>query len=500
VLPRALITTLVLSLVVGYCYCYCCKSTIIPSTHLMMHPIKRSTGTASSINAVSERIMHRRTGRCSRLRCLSSSAVPSRKLFMHALPPPTPRGISRGDYEKAKLGVSPLQQQSGGEKPLPGQFISPVANPEELYIWSVEEEKTLQSTHPSVLAQEIMQFGIPVTSNMSEDDIRETYRAIARLLKVSGASQFDEGESCDPDITSSSSSGIGQSSDSRTTNTANPISESKLPRIGIRVQNPGNLRRRFLNFSEPPTDIGYPSYLEGDWEVQISAAKAEFPFDHKIPAVELQRDLRIPGFSTCSIIHQPDFGEPATYNMRFVYDPNDGKVKEDVEHNLEACINANLDYPAVASVKKAEEQANYYEILMLKSPSVHHAFVSLYALQSEIDDSSEKGGDDDDTNTFWSAQTYRQFWLGPMDEGEAPRKLVSVHQRIMGLRRVGQESYFDRYFDGEKKDKDDYDKLEAAVYTIGYLPSDSPLLQEYDITTRDPVVVYAQKLKFRRSI
>ncbi|GAB5353097.1 hypothetical protein AAMO2058_000009000 [Amorphochlora amoebiformis] len=390
--------------------------------------------------------------------------VRARRFRVHGLPPPAPQGANRQNYDRI-LGQKSFSDIWGGEA---GRMTSE-SNPELLYTWDEEDEKLMKKVSMPLMASQLHDFGIPVYPNMTEEDLVKKFRVSLRLLKILQANVFDKKQTNDPDLLQG------------------PISMPNLGRLSARVEDFANLRRLPLNLTNSPSPIIYPEYMLGTWKTRVSAAKLDLPFPHILSHSDISRDLRVPGFAACSVIFAPDMAKPFTYPARFERGSG-GSVVEKVDINIRNAINANLGYPGIAIVSQVDEEPSCVQMVMLKQPAERHAYIRTQILATETDKDDEY---------FWAGCTYRQFWFGPMQKDESPRELVTVYQRILAIRRCENE-YSDVFFGDDSEFSND--EVEGVLYTVGYLPADGPLLEmaKGRLTTRDPVVVYAQKVRMSR--
>jgi len=87
-------------------------------------------------------------------------------------------------------------------------------------------------------------------------------------------------------------------------------------------------------FNIPPSDLKYPEYFLGLWDVNLNYQKAEF--SERVRFQDLQNDVNVGGFRKYSIAYMPDIGKNAQTTFRYIR--RDGSVVEDIPFNLKGII------------------------------------------------------------------------------------------------------------------------------------------------------------------
>ena len=91
-------------------------------------------------------------------------------------------------------------------------------------------------------------------------------------------------------------------------------------------------------FNIPPSELVYPDYFLGSWNVELFYRASEFT--ERVKFQELQRDLNIGGFRKYSIAYMPDVGKNVSTTFRFINRGNN--VVEDAAFNIKSVIEAQL--------------------------------------------------------------------------------------------------------------------------------------------------------------
>ena len=89
-------------------------------------------------------------------------------------------------------------------------------------------------------------------------------------------------------------------------------------------------------FNLPPSEITYPDYFQGDWNVNYIFDGAGFT--NKIPFDQIARDPNIAGFRKYSVAYMTDIGKDVQTTMRFKKRSTDGLIVDDLEYNLKSMI------------------------------------------------------------------------------------------------------------------------------------------------------------------
>lgn len=100
----------------------------------------------------------------------------------------------------------------------------------------------------------------------------------------------------------------------------------------------------------PPSELAYPTWLEGEWKVEQAFAGYELPAKDLISRNELFAEADVPGFKKLSIAMLPDVGkEGVKLTWRWARDAS-GLVREDRAANLRSAIRGGLGYDAIEDV------------------------------------------------------------------------------------------------------------------------------------------------------
>lgn len=89
-------------------------------------------------------------------------------------------------------------------------------------------------------------------------------------------------------------------------------------------------------FNLPPSEMTYPDYFQGDWNVNYVFDGAGFT--SKIPFDQIARDPNIAGFRKYSVAYMTDIGKDVQTTMRFKKRSTDGLIVDDLEYNLKSMI------------------------------------------------------------------------------------------------------------------------------------------------------------------
>jgi hypothetical protein len=92
-------------------------------------------------------------------------------------------------------------------------------------------------------------------------------------------------------------------------------------------------------FNIPPTEILYPTSLEGKWTADFRLLGATFT--DKIPLQQLGADVNVAGFRKYSVAFLPDLGSDFSTTISFQKDSR-GKILEDRAGNLRRLIEASM--------------------------------------------------------------------------------------------------------------------------------------------------------------
>jgi len=89
-------------------------------------------------------------------------------------------------------------------------------------------------------------------------------------------------------------------------------------------------------FNLPPSEMTYPDYFQGDWNVNYVFDGAGFT--SKIPFDQIARDPNVAGFRKYSVAYMTDIGKDVQTTMRFKKRSTDGLIVDDLEYNLKSMI------------------------------------------------------------------------------------------------------------------------------------------------------------------
>lgn len=238
----------------------------------------------------------------------------------------------------------------------------------------------------------------------------------------------------------------------------------------LSARDPSVLKNSVFNI--PPSAQVHPSFMRGEWNVNVAFAGFLFP-SKTIAKNKVLADVVIPGFQKCSIAAFADVGRERTeYRMRV----NDRGL-EDRSFTVAEQIDAHLGYKAVKSVSyDGSTNPNRLTVAFEPYRTRNAERIELFcnARESEVvPNPSEEG-----LKIFVCSEYIRQVTFSFSTEAGVARQVVGNYAHFWTWR-----------------EQESGNKLTGNVLTASYLDPQDPMFFE---EPSKPVVVYRHQLSAQK--